>query len=270
MARPTKKGLDYFPLDVVLDIKFELIEAEFGLNGFGVVVKLYQEIYKQGYYLEWTSEVALLFSKKVGLGGNVVSEIVKAAVKRDIFDRVLFEKYGILTSHGIQKRYIEGIKRRDKTEMEQSYLLLDCTQIPSNVHLNQINVNNNSVNVSINTQSKVKESKVNKSKIYTAQNEPADLDICPFFEELWRLYPNQKGRNKITESALKEINDIGKDKMLQAVKAYRLEVSEKDLQYIKHGNTFFNGDYKDYLNKPTAAADLIIDSFNKVPVFIGT
>lgn len=163
MARPTKKGLDYFPLDVVLDIKFELIEAEFGLNGFGVVVKLLQEIYKQGYYIEWTSEVALLFSRKVGLGGNAVSEIVKAAVRRDIFDRGLFEKYGILTSAGIQKRYIEGIKRRDKTEMEQAYLLLECTLIPDNVYINRINVNNNSVNVNNNTQSKVKKSKVNKS-----------------------------------------------------------------------------------------------------------
>lgn len=171
MARPTKKGLDYFPLDVVLDIKFELIEAEFGLNGFGVVVKLLQEIYKQGYYIEWTSEVALLFSRKVGLGGNAVSEIVKAAVRRDIFDRGLFEKYGILTSAGIQKRYIEGIKRRDKTEMEQAYLLLECTLIPDNVYINSIDVNNNSVNVNNNTQSKVKKSKVNKSIVDSVSGE---------------------------------------------------------------------------------------------------
>ena len=69
-----KNGLPYFPLNVVLDTKFELIEAEFGLNGFGVVVKLYQKIYGQGYYIEWTDEVALLFAKKIGLGGGVVSE----------------------------------------------------------------------------------------------------------------------------------------------------------------------------------------------------
>ena len=72
-----KSGIDYFPLDVVLDEKFELIEAEYGLTGFGVIVRLLQEIYgKAGYYIEWTTEVALLFARKVGLGGNVVSEIV--------------------------------------------------------------------------------------------------------------------------------------------------------------------------------------------------
>lgn len=39
-----KSGIDYFPLDVTLDAKFELIEAEFGLTGFGVVVHLLQEM----------------------------------------------------------------------------------------------------------------------------------------------------------------------------------------------------------------------------------
>ena len=44
MARPLKDGVDYFPLDTVLDTKFELIEAEYGLTGFAVVVKLLQKI----------------------------------------------------------------------------------------------------------------------------------------------------------------------------------------------------------------------------------
>ena len=37
-----KDGIPYFPLDCELDSKFELIEAEFGLQGFAVVVKLLQ------------------------------------------------------------------------------------------------------------------------------------------------------------------------------------------------------------------------------------
>ena len=34
------EGVSYFPLYCVLDEKFELIEAEFGIKGFAVVVKL--------------------------------------------------------------------------------------------------------------------------------------------------------------------------------------------------------------------------------------
>ena len=90
MARPLKEGIDYFPLDCQLDDKFELIEAEYGLTGFGVVVKLFQKIYGQnGYYIEWTREVALLFSKRIGVGGSVVSEIVEASIRRGIFDKSL-------------------------------------------------------------------------------------------------------------------------------------------------------------------------------------
>jgi len=136
-----KNGLPYFPLNVVLDTKFELIEAEFGLNGFGVVVKLYQKIYGQGYYIEWTDEVALLFAKKIGLGGGAVSEIVSAAIRRGIFDKNLFEKYHILTSKGVQERYFEAVSRRKQIEVDERYLLVQVAQICPNVNILKANVN---------------------------------------------------------------------------------------------------------------------------------
>lgn len=124
-----KNGIDYFPLDVVLDSKFELIEAEFGLTGFAVVVKLYQRIYGgQGYYCEYTNEVASLFAKKEGVGENVVSEIVSASIRRGIFDKEKFDKYHILTSAGIQKRYFEAVKRRKTLKFDERYLLVPCAQ----------------------------------------------------------------------------------------------------------------------------------------------
>lgn len=166
MARPAKVGLDYFPLDCVLDDKIELLEAEFGLTGFAVVVKLLQKIYgEQGYYCEWTKEVALLFARKCGLGGNAVSEIVNASLKRGIFDINLYSKYGILTSRGIQKRYFEAVSRRKQIEIKNEYLLIKVTFFSESDSNNSINADNNSINDSKSTQSKVKESKVKKSKV---------------------------------------------------------------------------------------------------------
>lgn len=165
MARPLKEGIDYFPLDCQLDDKFELIEAEFGLTGFGVVVKLFQKIYGQrGYYIEWNNEVALLFAKRIGLGGRAVSEIIDASIKRGIFDKQLYEKYHILTSSGIQKRYLEAVGRRRKVEIKSEYLLINYTLNGINVDNNSVNVCNNSVNVCNNSQSKVNKNKVNKNK----------------------------------------------------------------------------------------------------------
>ncbi len=176
-----KSGLDYFPLACSFEDKVELIEAEFGLRGLAIIVKLYQKIYGEfGYYCEWNDEVALLFSRKAcGLaeGDNVVSEVIKATIKRGIFDKEMFLKYGILTSVGIQKRYFEAAKRRNEIEVEKSYLLLSALQIPKNVNIIQKNVCRNSKNVCRNQQSKVKESKVNNNSSVATPAEPKQTTV---------------------------------------------------------------------------------------------
>lgn len=159
-------GINYFPLNVHLDDKFELIEAEFGLKGFAIVVKLFQKIYgQQGYYCEWTEDVALLFGKNVGLGGDAVSEIVRAAIKRGIFDSELYDKYQILTSRGIQERYFEAVSRRKEVEVRKEYLLIKVDQIYKNVRILNENVNILSKNVNISEQKKVEESKVKEKRV---------------------------------------------------------------------------------------------------------
>lgn len=179
-----KSGIEYFPLDCQLDEKFELIEAEFGLTGFAVVVKLLQRIYAgQGYFCEWTNEVALLFSKKIGLGVNAVSEIVEASIRRGIFDSTLYERFSILTSKGIQNRYLEAVSRRKKVEVKREYLLINCDQISKNVDILSENVYTKTKNADISKQSKVKESRVNKSKvILSAKPEPLQSAYMDFIE----------------------------------------------------------------------------------------
>lgn len=182
MARPLKQGLDYFPFDTELDTKFKLIEAEFGLTGFAIVVKLLQMIYGGfGYYGEWSTEVALLFSQSCG-GGKVVSEIVRAAVKRGIFDKGMFEKYGILTSKGIQKRYFTAVNRRAQTNIKEEYLLVQFAQKSENAYNNSINVDNNSVNVCNNSQIKEKRKKI----YYGAKSAEKDIYNYSDLEQLMR------------------------------------------------------------------------------------
>lgn len=177
-------GINYFPLNVHLDDKFELIEAEFGLKGFAIVVKLFQKIYgQQGYYCEWTEDVALLFGKNVGLGGDAVSEIVRAAIKRGIFDSELYDKYQILTSRGIQERYFEAVSRRKEVEVRKEYLLIKVDQIYKNVRILNENVNISSKNVNISEQKKVEESKAKEKKV-----EERELPRLP--ARIVKLYEN--------------------------------------------------------------------------------
>lgn len=172
-----KRGIEYFPLDVVLDDKFGLVEAEYGLTGFGVVVKLFQKIYGgQGYYIEWNSEVALLFASRIGVGGNVVSEIISTSIKRGIFDKTLYDRYSVLTSAGIQRRYLEAVGRRKNVELDKRYLLLDISEIGGNVNILNENVNISTENVYISKQSKVKESKVKEKSESKAKFAPPTVE----------------------------------------------------------------------------------------------
>lgn len=158
-------GIPFFPFQTTLDEKFELVEAEYGLIGFAVVIKLYQRIYSRGYYCDWTKEVELLFAKTLGLAGrSSVSEIVQCAIKRGIFDQALFDQYGILTSRGIQSRYFDATKKRKSVEAVSEYLLLPHTLLPGNVDIKALNSGIKALNSRIKRQRKGKERKGKESK----------------------------------------------------------------------------------------------------------
>ncbi|MTI61843.1 MAG: DUF4373 domain-containing protein [Firmicutes bacterium] len=173
MARPTKTGLDYFPLDTHMEDKIKLIEAKYGIEGFGLLIKLYQKIYNNGYYIDWQEENILLFSSEVNVSINQINDIINDCLHWKIFNEELYKNYSILTSHGIQTRFIEATKRRKKVEIIKEYNLLKDYEINTNivfVNINPVNVDINPKNDNNNKQSKVKESKVNNNTSSSKDN----------------------------------------------------------------------------------------------------
>ena len=162
MARPSKQGLEYFPLDCHTDDKFKFIEVKYKLEGFAIVVKLLQKVYSYGYWYRWGDDEALLFADENRTDVDLVNEVLAEAIERGIFNKKMYLEHGVLTSRGIQKRYRESIKRRKEVEVIDEYLLVD--ELMST--LTPVNAYNNPENVDINSQSKVKESKVNN--LYSA------------------------------------------------------------------------------------------------------
>jgi len=119
MARPRKQGIDYFPFDVDFfeDDKISLVSEEFGglARPAVVAIKLLCKIYKtNGYYYQWGEDECLLFTNQLGKGftSNFVKEVVAGLIRRSFFDKGVYDKFGILTSVGIQRRYLEAIKGR--------------------------------------------------------------------------------------------------------------------------------------------------------------
>ena len=173
MARPTKTGLEYFPLDVDMDQddKLFFIEAKHGLIGFAIVVRLLMLIYKEGYYKQYTEDKeAFMLAKRLSVEVNVLNNIINDCINEDIFNKKLFEQYGILTSRGIQKRYLEACARRKEVNIFKEYCLIDPKNYKNLVfeYINPVivDINPDKCNtVSAETpQSKVKESKEKESK----------------------------------------------------------------------------------------------------------
>ena len=188
MARPIKTGLDYFPLDVRNDDKLDLIEAEFGLVGFAIIIKLYRKIYENSYFYEWGEDQLLLFKKRVNVDINVINDVINACFRRNIFDKKMFDNFKILTSSGIQKRFIQAVKssRRSQVIFEGKYL---CKGI--NDYINEVNSEFITVNSDIGTQRKVKESKRDYIK----------EDFLPIFNR-WLKYKKDKKQSYKNEDSI--------------------------------------------------------------------
>ena len=272
MARPQKVGLDYFELDCHMDEKIELIEAEFGLKGFAVIVKLYQSIYSGfGYYCEWTPEISVLWAYRLGctrsvdcrnvgsvceecalpgFPNNLINEIVAASIRRNIFSGELFKKYRILTSSGIQKRYLNAVSRRERVELKKEYLLISVGKKLQNVVINSVNDSRNSKNEYENTQSKEEKSREENYISCTPTERDAD-SLEEFFESIWKLYPIKKGKGQVSKTKKQKLQRIGYDQIKRCVERFvkDMESEHRDKKYWMHGSTFFNSGYVDYLDK---------------------
>ena len=174
MARPNKIGLDYFPFDVGYfeDDKIQLIEAEFGVKGGYIAVRLLCKIYREGYFYQWGGDECLLFAKNAGAEfvPNTVDEVVKGLVRRCFFDKGCFDRFGILTSKGIQKRYFEAAKRNKTIEVFEEYLLIDTSEY-DNVTLIPVSATETAINAAEMQQKKRKENKIKENKINVAETE---------------------------------------------------------------------------------------------------
>ena len=247
-GRQNKVWLDYFELDCHMDEKVRLIQAEYGLKGFAVFVKLLQEIYGgNGYYCEWNRDRELLFASEIGLNGGssqLLKDIVSACIKRKLFSEQIYSEYCVLTSTGIQKQYLKATAKRDFVEMKKEFLLIDIPSNRKNVVINSISVGINSINSVRNEQSREEKS------IEKNNNKMCKADAVALFETLWKMYPNKKGKGQVSDKDKLKLLEIGLEEMTRAINRYKSEL-EKDRDWRKpqNGSTFFHSGYVDYLDE---------------------
>lgn len=215
MARPTKLGLDYFPHDTHTDedTALQLLEAEFGLDGYAVYFKLLESIYAQGYAKQWGEDECLLFAKKMGaVTVPKLSEIIKGCIRRSLFDEGVYNLFQILTSKAIQLRWLEA-KRKDVSAIDPKVCLIEQTakgvSSPQKNDKNEekgvfaektpVNAETTPVNAETTPQSKVKynSSNSNNARKNESENEAAQGAL--------KLEPLQPAGSTRTQATIREV-----------------------------------------------------------------
>lgn len=173
MARPKAKGVEYFPLDVgfLSDLKIRKIMLSHGAASIAVLIYIFAAIYKdEGYFMSIKDDEISLVALDTNLDADYVKQVINRACEVGLFSFKIYDNFRILTSEGIQNRYLKITERRKSVKINADINLVNAdimhTETRVNVAETRVNVAKTRVNVYQNEQSKVKEieSKVNKSK----------------------------------------------------------------------------------------------------------
>jgi phage replication O-like protein O len=73
-------------------------------------------------------------------------------------------------------------------------------------------------------------------------------EIDSRISEIWELYPRKQGKATAVKKIPKLIKQYGYEQIKRTVERYSAEVKGQEPQFIKHGSTFFNNGYVDYLD----------------------
>ena len=220
MARPKKKGLEYFPLDVDIfeDDKLFDVQNDYGPLGEIIYIRLLCLVYRNGYYYQFESldKLAAMMIRSIGnrwtKDKKTVKEVILYLAKINLFSSELMHR-NVITSRSIQERYLLAVERRQSKIEEYNLLekndfhegLLSAPQNPITVTETLIDATKTSINVSDNP---IKESKVNKSKVLllSKQSENSDCTYSDKIDEIFDLhekicisYPKISNKEKYLE-----------------------------------------------------------------------
>lgn len=229
MARPTKQGLDYFPLDVgfLQNVKVRRIMRACGIQSIPVLISLLANTYRdEGYFLRWDNDMPFLIADELGVSEGAVTAVVDKATQVGFFNANMYEKYGVLTSNGIQKRFFEATARRTSVRYDARFLLINVSD-----YKNIVNVYKNSINDDDNQQSKVKESKGKESKVKESSSRGDDglKDAITAYRKNIYPMPGEMDLEKIKDM----VDDFGSDIVIKAIDR-AVDRNKRNLAYV-HG-----------------------------------
>lgn len=190
----------------------------------------------------------------IGCSRSTVMVVLKNLVekgllkKKDIYNNgVCFCTYTAVTD---LPEIGQGVRNSDRgcPEIGQEGVRKPDRGCPKTGHNNHRDNINNNLNNNYEQKTEIDPPEEPPAKPQPPKITPAEIE--KFFNAIWALYPEKKGKGKVSESKRRELYKIGFEEISRAVQRY-LKDLEKDADWRKpqHGSTFFNSGYIDYLDK---------------------
>ena len=112
------------------------------------------------------------------------------------------------------------------------------------------NENLTKTNAEAKEKDKVKDKVKDKDKIKeNTNNVPTRAEIELIFENLWKAYPEKKGKGRVSYADKRKLADIGEDHIFRAIARYMNEIKQTGWKQYQNGSTFFHSGYIDYLDE---------------------
>ena len=163
MARPKKRGLEYFPFDVDLfqDIKIRKLIKFQGGKAVTVYALLLCLIYKNGYYIKWDEDLPFIISEQTGFEERYIVDVINSCLKLGLFNSQILDKHKVFTSRGIQERYCDIFSKMKRRVIIKEFNCINSEETQVNSEETQVNSEETQVNSEFSTQKKIKENKRN-------------------------------------------------------------------------------------------------------------
>ena len=132
MARPIKKGFDYFPLDTTFftdDTRIRALKYRYQADGLMIYIYLLSRIYREhGYYIIYDEDLEYRIADDTGVPVGKARQVMGYLCGRDLLTKVTVGQppYGVdyLTSAGIQTRFQMMAKSRKREVLVKKELWL--------------------------------------------------------------------------------------------------------------------------------------------------
>ena len=128
MARPIKKGLDYFPLntDFMNNRTIRRLKRKGGFKAIVLYMDLLCDIYANSYFIEITDNYIFDLSDQLGLEEKDIRSMIEIMIELGLFHERSFDKSHILTSETIQEQYaFSKSKRPDNKAVIELYKIVN-------------------------------------------------------------------------------------------------------------------------------------------------